>query len=799
VEDILNPPWDADQRERQHDDDKITLWFSVDKEELMFEFEHTDRFEQLVSQHRTEHSQQSPFYPRLVTFVGHTGAGKSTLVRMLIERPWLAQHSQGQVQNSRPAAVPVVGLDGNAEPTSGDVHLYRDPQPPQNDVGCPLFYADAEGFFAGETPPKGSKAGRKISAAQRFTGNELGQRGADNDPSFTEASTHALLKSWSLINTWKLDLHFPESMQLSKRGSAVKELFPRLLYNFSDVVVYVVRSSFSGSMEDIMVQLLNWSEKSSATSINLTTLPHVIIAINDTPLSGRGAIWDPERATMDVFSKPAITRNLQGLLRNYSSVKVLRIPSCEDRLRLSSQVQRLYEMIDQASRKAQTKKREGGMLLSSKHQKLFFHLAFKHYTQNMERPFDFITQLLKLRPVSCTLGGNVLLFLRDLWMACCNLPPGAVHSATNFMEKASPVLSSTIALIESRHSNSLPGRLRNIFEGATGARIQDSNADGKNSYRYQFEQAINLLCDTCLPCEAFGGRCANFRLGHAQGHKAVDGERLGGGDFESTFVQELESKWDLVLSSSLDRTERSIDVFATSSAHITGNSATWAVHCQNLKRLYAGFPHLQTRGKFTCFWCLQESPSQVLPCGHAICILCAKSTGSFEDYEDQRVLFLERCILHHRAKDFPKMQIFQLKPAMTGNRILSLDGGGVRGIIELRFLEEIESKFNNEIRIQRFFDLIAGTSTGALIALGLGIKDWSVQDCKSKYLDLCIKAFQPRKKWTVGKWIAIIAKGSMYRTKPLIAKLLEEFEDEVICGAHVSLIPFRAGFDSWGQ
>ncbi len=49
--------------------------------------------------------------------------------------------------------------------------------------------------------------------------------------------------------------------------------------------------------------------------------------------------------------------------------------------------------------------------------------------------------------------------------------------------------------------------------------------------------------------------------------------------------------------------------------------------------------------------------------------------------------------------------------------ILSIDGGGVRGIIPTVILDRIEQL--TQTPISRLFDVIAGTSTGGLIALGL--------------------------------------------------------------------------------
>ena len=64
-----------------------------------------------------------------------------------------------------------------------------------------------------------------------------------------------------------------------------------------------------------------------------------------------------------------------------------------------------------------------------------------------------------------------------------------------------------------------------------------------------------------------------------------------------------------------------------------------------------------------------------------------------------------------------------------GKRILSLDGGGIRGVSQLVILQAIMTKIDialygdaNRPRSQPcdFFDLICGTSTGGLNALMLG-------------------------------------------------------------------------------
>lgn len=50
-------------------------------------------------------------------------------------------------------------------------------------------------------------------------------------------------------------------------------------------------------------------------------------------------------------------------------------------------------------------------------------------------------------------------------------------------------------------------------------------------------------------------------------------------------------------------------------------------------------------------------------------------------------------------------------------RILALDGGGIRGVISATLLERVQQKIGQPLN--EYFDLIAGTSTGSILATGL--------------------------------------------------------------------------------
>ena len=83
--------------------------------------------------------------------------------------------------------------------------------------------------------------------------------------------------------------------------------------------------------------------------------------------------------------------------------------------------------------------------------------------------------------------------------------------------------------------------------------------------------------------------------------------------------------------------------------------------------------------------------------------------------------------------------------AETGKTILALDGGGVRGVISIAFLERIEALFaaheGAPVRLADRFDLVGGTSTGAIIATGLALGK-TTADLKDIYYRLAPHAFR---------------------------------------------------------
>lgn len=80
----------------------------------------------------------------------------------------------------------------------------------------------------------------------------------------------------------------------------------------------------------------------------------------------------------------------------------------------------------------------------------------------------------------------------------------------------------------------------------------------------------------------------------------------------------------------------------------------------------------------------------------------------------------EQPVLPRSAGSIPSRRVQQNWPADRDFRILSIDGGGIRGLFPAGVLADFEATLGADASIVNHFDLVAGTSTGGILALGLG-------------------------------------------------------------------------------
>jgi hypothetical protein len=123
---------------------------------------------------------------------------------------------------------PVSGNINDNVPTSGDVHLYSDPASYHSTM--PMLYADCEGLDGGENVPRGARYKHRDNGTnpQRTPVSRLDSKPGD----ITRRGAHSSQR----------DIAWATTPETRKREYAVTQLYPRLLYTFSDVVVFVLRN-----------------------------------------------------------------------------------------------------------------------------------------------------------------------------------------------------------------------------------------------------------------------------------------------------------------------------------------------------------------------------------------------------------------------------------------------------------------------------------------------------------------------------------------------------------------------------
>ena len=127
-------------------------------------------------------------------------------------------------------------------------------------------------------------------------------------------------------------------------------------------------------------------------------------------------------------------------------------------------------------------------------------------------------------------------------------------------------------------------------------------------------------------------------------------------------------------------------------------------------------------------------------------------------------------------------------------RLLSIDGGGIRGILPAAILAECERRFLDGRSVAAHFDLVAGTSTGGIIALGLA-SGLSASDILSRYLEQGQAVFprvsrrHPLRRALQHGWLGLKAVGVARYDSAALAHLLDDILGERLFGdAEVRLV-----------
>jgi hypothetical protein len=142
----------------------------------------------------------------------------------------------------------------------------------------------------------------------------------------------------------------------------------------------------------------------------------------------------------------------------------------------------------------------------------------------------------------------------------------------------------------------------------------------------------------------------------------------------------------------------------TMAEHFSANSVK-TVEIQKVWRAMPPFP--------ACILCPFRKTHVRLQCGHAICENCVWHWSRRANHTT--LCRFDEC----PACGSTTALTIRLRPPTSGFRTLSLDGGGVRGLVTLEILRHIMTCFNVSLEAYQMFDFIVGTSTGKYRCAGL--------------------------------------------------------------------------------
>lgn len=190
------------------------------------------------------------------------------------------------------------------------------------------------------------------------------------------------------------------------------------------------------------------------------------------------------------------------------------------------------------------------------------------------------------------------------------------------------------------------------------------------------------------------------------------------------------------------------------------------VHKHNLQRQRKYWDW--ARSNETCLWCVRRNPEHPQACGHTLCDTCVEIFGEPSPLADSEYI-IRRCILCGGSQCLT----VRLKPHTAAPRVLSIDGGGPRGVIPLEHLQILQELIGHDLPVADMVDLNVGTSSGGIIALSLVILRMDVSQCKSLFRSLAKKIFSStQRKRFLGSWLS----DGLYDTKTLEDMLKDHFQ-----------------------
>lgn len=179
----------------------------------------------------------------------------------------------------------------------------------------------------------------------------------------------------------------------------------------------------------VLPRLVAWASMSFEKSLNQPTLPHAIIVLNATDMAIDSMLWDIKNCTekmlsdvCDAIKKVPLLQDLVQKWRDigktvkttkdllecyYSSISVVRIPTKGRYMLMHQQVGKLHHELVKRCNQSHYMKAKVRMLQNSDELQGCLQAGFDHFSHDLNVPFNFMEELLRINPIPLNFGGNI--------------------------------------------------------------------------------------------------------------------------------------------------------------------------------------------------------------------------------------------------------------------------------------------------------------------------------------------------------------------------------------------------------
>jgi hypothetical protein len=770
----------AKQR-KLHQRDANARWFDIDHEEQKLRM--YNRFSQLCDPLGSGNANNFNQYPVIVSFLGNTMAGKSSLIKAIILLSNLnmlnSSHDQSQERlellsklerdTSWGPVTRSANLNDLNKPTSRGVHLYK-----ANNTSCKgntereriLLFADCEGFDGGSQQTNSETYGESSRARRHVLSRS--PSGFPRDASQSRSIGEAMDVQDSLDPASELPLG-AKSYNSDQGKTGVELFYARFLYAMSNVIVYV--ADRDGSLQPSLAKFFGWAASAVFHSVNNPSRKTLIIVrhkssphdtklynedtMSEKYLESLAPLWigeskdSPLRKFVENYNskQPLYTRQInknRDLFRLlFTEVKCCYIPDLKNvqkkPVELFDQYRLLGKQIGAAADRAQHGITQSWSNYNVPTLTQILRSAFEHF-RTSDDAFDFYTAAKndKSNPVSP--ADHYAAFLKHAYANGMNVEPDllgdfisetiAASLVIRELRVRNPVLRVKRAG-ENQHREGLL-EITNISVVVDPLRLYQTELSVIITKAFEIYQQRFQTChfrfsngDSCVKRSQINQPPSQYweEKGLAESHeyhfslrKAIEpgGIQLMRQETPKFFSSLLGNTIPQVFREKYEEIDLVFMDHSPAHAHKIQRRIVFDWRMQLYQKYRTIWKSLYSNK--TCLGCLLAVPDNVLRCGHALCLNCVREFGKPSvEYEGNWTL--QECAICGglAAKRSSKVPYtVAVKPRCAGVRLLTLDGGGVRGIIILSILRAIqdEAALGERVPIRIFFDLIVGTSTG---------------------------------------------------------------------------------------